>query len=85
MLHKIKLKEQFCDAVHKGQKNFEVRFNDRAYQTGDYIQFIPVSLKGELLEVFEHPVQAATYVITYIMSGNGIKENFVVLGIKEVI
>lgn len=83
MLHKIKLKEQFCNAVHDGRKKFEVRFNDRGYQTGDYIQFIPVNTDKELYERIEHPVQQQTYIITYVLSGNGIKENFVVFGIEK--
>ena len=83
MLHKIKLKEQFCEAVFLGRKNFEVRFNDRGYQTGDMIQFIPVVIENDHVTKIEHPIETNTYKITYILSGNGIKENFVVLGIEE--
>ena len=86
MLHKIKLKEQFCDAVLNGVKKFEIRFNDRGYQPGDYIQFLPISSdRGEFVERIEHPVQEKTYRITYILSGNGLKENFIVFGIEEVV
>ena len=83
MLHKIKLKKQFCDAVNEGKKNFEVRFNDRGYQTGDLIQFLPVNIENDFVSYIEHPVQEKTYEITYVLSGNGIKENFVVFGIRE--
>ena len=83
MLHKIKLKEQFCDAVYEGRKKFEVRFNDRGYQNGDMIQFIPVAIENDHVIKIDHPIQTNTYKITYILSGNGIKENFVVLSIEE--
>ena len=39
MLHKIKLSIFYADAVLSGQKNFEVRYNDRGYQRGDRVQF----------------------------------------------
>ena len=82
MTHQIKLNEEFCDAVLDGRKTFEVRKNDRGYQTGDYIKFIPVY--GQLGVEFSHPVQKKTYEITYILSGWGIPQDYVVFSIKEV-
>ena len=34
-IHYLKLNIDFCDDVLSGNKNFEVRYNDRGYQTGD--------------------------------------------------
>ena len=82
MTHKIKLNERFCDAVLEGRKTFEVRKNDRGYQTGDFIQFVPVYddyTKGE----FRHPIKDKTYEITYILSGWNIPQDYVVFSIKE--
>lgn len=76
----MKLKEDFCNPVFYGDKTFEVRENDRGFQTGDYIKFIPIDSSG--LE-FRHAVKDKIYEITYILSGWGIKEGYVVLGIKE--
>ncbi len=42
-LHKLKLNIEFCDAVFSGKKAFEVRFNDRGYQTGDRKPYNPQS------------------------------------------
>lgn len=77
--HNIKLDIHFCDDVLNGRKNFEVRYNDRGYQAGDLVKFIPVD------EYFteNHEVQYKTYKITYVLSGWGLKENYVVFGIKE--
>lgn len=81
MIHKIKLQKEFCDAVLDGSKNFEVRYNDRGYQAGDFVEFI--SMDGEYFQA-NHDIDKKRYEITYVLSGWGIKENYVVFGIKEV-
>ena len=83
MIHEIKLREEFCDAVYEGRKTFEIRKNDRGYQTGDYVRFIPIS--GDYFQQpIQHPLKDKTYEITYILSGWGIPEGYVVFSIKEV-
>ena len=79
--YEIKLNEHFCDDVFVGNKNFEVRKNDRGYQKGDRIKFFPVLDIGVH---FNHPIETALYEITYVLSGWGIKDEFVVFGIKKV-
>ena len=80
MLHELKLNERFCDAVYEGRKTFEVRNNDRAFQTGDLVKFIPVWDNGHEKS---HPVKNKTYEITYILSGWHIEQDYVVFAIKE--
>ena len=80
MTHEIKLDISFCDSVYQGLKTFEVRNNDRGYQKGDLIKFIPV---GNMLIPVEHPIRDKTYEITYVLSGWGIKEGYCVFAIKE--
>lgn len=80
--HNIKLREQFCDAVYFGDKPFEIRKNDRCYQKGDHIKFIPVENTCQL--PFAHPIADKEYEITYVFSGWVIQQDYVVLGIKEV-
>lgn len=82
MEHRIKLKKQYCDPVFHGEKTFEVRNNDRGYQKGDYIVFIPVDEDGTR-QTF-HPIAKEVYVITYVHSGLGLKEGYVVIGLKNV-
>lgn len=81
--HQIKLRESFCDAVKSGEKNFEIRKNDRGYNKGDRITFIPISNDNNWHKI-EHPVCKKIYEITYVLSGWGLKPGFVVFGIKEV-
>lgn len=82
MTHTIKLNIEFCDPVESGDKPFEIRLNDRGYQKGDRIKFIPV--KGAMAVYTPHQIELSTYEITYVINGYGLKENYVVFGIKKV-
>ena len=79
-IHEIKLQEEFCDDVYEGRKTFEVRNNDRGYQTGDYVRF--KSMAGMIH--FIHPIEKKLYQITYVLSGWHIPQDYVVFSIKEV-
>lgn len=79
-IHKLKLNIRFCDAVADGRKPFEVRNNDRCFQTGDVVIFLPVDDEGKAVH---HEVEKCFYLITYIVSGWGVESGYVVFGIKE--
>lgn len=85
MTHEIKILEEFADAVYAGDKTFEVRKNDRGYQKGDIVKF-EVRREGNsfTLPAREHPLNGKEYQITYVFSGWGIEEGYVVFGIKPV-
>jgi len=78
--HTIKLKEGFCDAVLEGRKTFEIRYNDRGYQTGDLVRFSPVDSADRIVQ---HRIADKLYEITYVLSGWGIPDDYVVFAIKE--
>ena len=82
-LHTIKLQIGFCDAVLSGDKCFEIRKNDRGYQKGDYVQFIPIDTSSVGISEVYHEVRNKVYLITYVLGGWGLPENYVVFGIKE--
>lgn len=82
-IHEIKLNKEYTEEVLSGEKNFEVRYNDRGYQKGDYLRFIVVEGSLALTAIIQ-PFKDKMYEITYVHSGLGLKENFVILGIKEV-
>ena len=82
MLHEIKLREPFCDAVLAGEKTFEVRENDRGYQKGDRIKFVPIS-RGGVYEI-RHAIAEKEYEIIYVLSGWGLENGYVAFAIKEV-
>lgn len=81
MTHVIKLLETFADAVLDGRKNFEVRENDRGYQRGDQVSFIVVDKHGNRVS---HPLEIELFVITYVLSGWGTKDGYVVFGISRI-
>ena len=88
--HNLKLSLAFCDDILSGEKTFEVRKNDRGFQTGDLIRFIPTdgtsycSSDGTVREHAKHEISDRRYMIKYILNGWGIKNGYVVLGIEEV-
>ena len=79
-IHTIKLNEYFCDPVLSGDKTFEVRRNDRGYQAGDYVRFVSVD---DVLNKAHHPIDKEIFKITYVLSGWGIQDGFVVFGIQK--
>lgn len=79
MTHELKIKIDFADAITDGRKTFEVRENDRGFQAGDTVEFVVVDRLG--LEI-GHPLTGREMRITYVLSGWGIKEGYVVFGIS---
>lgn len=73
------MQKGFADAVMSGEKNFEVRYNDRGYQKGDKVKF--KVMDGSISSY--HPLNERTFEITYVLNGWGIKEDYVVFGIKK--
>ena len=83
--HELKLSLNFCDAVYNGLKTFELRKNDRGFQTGDLIRFTPVKFdETEPSNRFpDHPIRNVLYEIIYILNGWGLTADCVALGIRE--
>ena len=77
--HAIKIKEVYFKAVLSGEKTFEIRKNDRNYQVGDIIHFVPVD--DECGMIIPHDLNA--YRITYVFHGGeyGLEEGYCVFGI----
>lgn len=82
--HDIKIEKQHADAKLAGDKNFEVRFNDRDYQVGDYLRYkvVLVYPDGSVFNVM-HPLNKQVREVTYITDYEQ-KDGFVVFGDKEV-
>lgn len=85
-VHELKICGDFADAVLEGRKTFEIRENDRGFQTGDLIKFIPLQKDGCIGWVpnRSHGLNGLMYEITYILNGWGLKNGYVALGIKPV-
>ncbi len=82
MTHDLHISECFAEPVLSGEKSFEVRYNnDRGFQKGDKVQFTVVDDIN--IPIMFHPLNKETFVITYVLSGYGLKEDYVVFGIKK--
>lgn len=81
MEHKLKIQLPFADAICKGYKTFEVRKNDRGFQKGDFVRF---TVLDGAFDVPHHPILSRLYRISYVLSGWGIEEGYVVFGIYDV-
>lgn len=81
MKHSIKIKQ--CHLIHilKRRKSFEVRYNDRDYQVGDTIIFLP--LEDDNYDAYKIESPIPPYQITYLHSGLGMQEGYVVLAIQR--
>lgn len=80
MTHRIKLREEFEEAVLSGAKNFEVRRDDRGYQKGDTILFNVIDKHGrKKLSVLE----SLPFEISYVLHGWGLKEGWCAFGIRR--
>ena len=76
---KKKILTPFADAVWSGEKTFEIRKNDEGYQKGDVIIF--QVLDSNLLTDITHPLNGREYEVTYVLSGWGLSDGYVALGI----
>lgn len=83
MIHEIKLNREFCEDVYNGTKQFEIRKNDRQYEVGDIIKFIPWEPRSEIS--FKHPIKQNAYIIKYILHGGyGLKDGYIAMQIKRI-
>ena len=80
MRHEIKIGKDFATAILSGEKNFEIRKNDRGYQRGDTVVFRVIDKEGN--EVEDHPLHGAAYEITYVLNGWGLRDGFCCFGIR---
>ena len=75
MKHVLKLQAPFFDAVADGTKTFEIRNNDRGFQTGDEIEFREFKDNYWTGRVFDAKVG-------YLLSGWGLLPGYVVFSVE---
>ena len=74
MWHELKIKDCYYEQIVDEIKTFEIRYNDRGFQKDDCIKFFEEDGSFE---------RFGEWKITYVHSGYGLAENFVILGIKR--
>lgn len=79
--HKLKILEDFADAVYNGDKTFEIRENDRGFQKGDNVIFSVIDKDDTHIT---HPIENYVYEITYVLANYNIDYDYVMFGIKKI-
>ena len=76
MEHTVKIETKYLNRIFDNEKLFEVRLNDRDYQVGDILHFEEVREDDMCKDCSQRRE------IIYIHSGLGMKDGYVVLGLK---
>lgn len=83
MLHQLKIKQCYLCHILEGSKTFEVRKNDRDFQVGDWIKFLP--LEDENYNAYDIESPIPDYRINYILSDfGGLQQNHICMAITPV-
>jgi len=85
MIHNLKIKQCYLYHTLEGHKTFEIRKNDRDFQVGDTIHFLP--LEDENYDVYEYDPSRPIpdYEIRYILSGfSGLQPGWVAMAITPI-
>lgn len=80
IIHRLKILDIFADDILEGNKTFELRYNDRNYQKGDFIKFVVVDGEGH---VSRHPLGRELFQIVYFLEEWGLKDGYAALGIQR--
>lgn len=90
-IHRLDVIPPYMDAIVDGSKPFEIRLNDRAFQTGDLVELVEVAdYSGRALAVRTETGRMVLKSITYVYSGDprfrqwgGLRRGWVVLGLGD--
>ncbi len=82
MQHDLKIKQCYLFHILQGRKTFDVRKNDRDFQVGDRINFLPID-DNLGYDVYGLSSPLPKFVIKYIHYGLGMKDGYIALAIQE--
>ena len=85
--HELKTDSEVFKPVLKNKKTFEIRFNDRNFQVGDFLLLKETQFTGEEMKEgkpLEYTGASCLVKITHILLGPiyGLKEGWAILSIK---
>ena len=85
--HMLKTDPAFFQDVLDGKKTFEIRFNDRGYQIGDLVVLKETKFTGQQMKSGQTLVYTGREIqkrISYVLSGYGLQDDWVILGIQDI-
>lgn len=68
MIHNLKIKDQYLDNLISEKKKFEIRYNDRDYQTDDTLMFERYGIQH-------------LFGVTHIHSGFGLESGYIIMSV----
>lgn len=81
MTHELKIEKPWADAKLCGDKLFEIRYNDRGFQKGDYIRYTVIDDAHRMSpNKLPHPLTQCLFQITYVQWYKGLEPGYVVIG-----
>ena len=78
-VHELKIKHEYCIQIVVGAKSFEIRKNDRNFQSGDILHLKEIDDETGEYTGFELFVK-----VNHLHSGLGMQEGYVCMSIKKV-
>lgn len=78
-VHELKCRPTLFDDIRSGRKSFDIRKNDRGFQTGDVIKFRKFCPSKK---EYTSPPESLTADIGYVLSGFGLRSDYVCLGLN---
>ena len=85
-IHKLKTDSEVFQAVAEGRKTFEIRFNDRDFKVGDELVLLETIHTGEQMNYGEPLLYSGNELrktVSYVLSGYGLQDGWVILGITS--
>lgn len=84
MTHELKTDPEVFEALHQGNKTFEIRFDDRGYRVGDRLLLKETRHSGEEMKQGKPLVYTGRmmgFAVSYILRGPiyGLKEGWVIM------
>lgn len=84
MRHELKIKQCYLIHILDGRKTFDVRKNDRDFQVGDTIKFLPLDDKN--YNVYDLASPLPEYRINYVLADfEGLQQHHVCLAITPIV
>ncbi|WP_151753050.1 DUF3850 domain-containing protein [Acinetobacter soli] len=85
-IHELKTDSEVFQAVFEGRKTFEIRFNDRDFKVGDELVLLETIHTGEQMKRGKPLLYSGNELrkkVSYILSGYGLQDGWVILGITS--
>jgi hypothetical protein len=88
--HELKGDPEPFDAMARGDKTHEIRYDDREYQIGDGLlvrrtQYTGSEMKTQRKPLVYSDVPPLKRMVTHIQRGYGLEPGWVILSVKEII